>query len=335
MNKRAGMAYIAVTVAWIWVMNGGGSLLADETHDREDGRGAFTFALIGDMPYGAEGEAKFPNVIADINADPQLAFVVHDGDIKNGSSLCSDEMYYNRLDSFNRFRQPFVYVPGDNEWTDCHRANNGAYDPLERLAFLRSVFYSTERSLGRQTMKLERQSQGPDFPAYRENVRWTMHDVLFVGLHVVGSNNNRGRTPEADAEYAARNAANIAWLGESFAHARTHRARAVMIVIQANPNFDLPPSAPQRSGFNDFLALLESETLNFGKPVVLVHGDSHYFRMDKPMLGTRSGRRIEQFTRLETFGENDNHWVKVTVEPGNPAVFTFQQRIVVANLVQH
>ena len=34
-----------------------------------------------------------------------------------------------------------IYVPGDNEWTDCHRANNGGYDPLERLAFLRAMFY--------------------------------------------------------------------------------------------------------------------------------------------------------------------------------------------------
>ena len=64
------------------------------------GQGTFTFALIGDMPYGAEGDAKFPNVSADINADHQLSFVVHDGDFKNGSSLCSDAVFFNRLDLF-------------------------------------------------------------------------------------------------------------------------------------------------------------------------------------------------------------------------------------------
>ena len=100
------------------------------------GNGLFSFALIGDMPYGPEGELKFPNVIADINADRTLAFVAHDGDIKNGSSVCSDEMFANRLDRFNEIAHPVIYVPGDNEWTDCHRANNGAYDPLERLGFL-------------------------------------------------------------------------------------------------------------------------------------------------------------------------------------------------------
>ena len=56
-----------------------------------NGNGRFTFALIGDMPYGPEGELKFPSTIADINSDQNLSFVVHDGDIKNGSSLCSDE----------------------------------------------------------------------------------------------------------------------------------------------------------------------------------------------------------------------------------------------------
>ena len=42
---------------------------------------------------------------------------------------------------FDRFTDPLVYTPGDNEWTDCHRANNGGYHPLERLAFDREVFF--------------------------------------------------------------------------------------------------------------------------------------------------------------------------------------------------
>ncbi|HEY6362684.1 MAG TPA: hypothetical protein VIX63_16350 [Vicinamibacterales bacterium] len=331
--KRAGIGALVTALVIVLGMRLSAQVTADGRDGRDHDDRSFSFALIGDMPYGAEGDAKFPNVIADINADRNLSFAVHDGDIKNGSSLCSDEMYFNRLDLFNQFRRPLVYVPGDNEWTDCHRANNGAYDPLERLAFLRSLFFSTERSLGRQTMRLRRQSTDPDYAAYRENVRWSTHGVLFVGLHVVGSNNNLGRTPEADAEYAERNAANLVWLQESFARARSDRSRAVMIVIQANPGFDSPAS--ERTGFNDFLVALEAETLAFGRPVVLVHGDSHYFRIDKPMIATTSGRRVELFTRVETFGENDNHWLHVTVDRRNPNVFTFDQRIVTANLVPH
>jgi hypothetical protein len=285
------------------------------------------------MPYGPEGDLKFPNVIAEINADQRLAFVVHDGDIKNGSSLCSDAMYFDRLALFNSFRHPLIYVPGDNEWTDCHRANNGAFDPLERLALLRSLFFPSDESLGRRTITLKRQSADPGFETYRENVLWRMNSVVFAGLHVVGSNNNLGRTPEADAEYAARNAATVAWLRQTFAIARVTDAKAVMLIIQANPGFELPAS--QRTGFNDFLTALEQETLAYGRTVVLVHGDSHYFRVDKPLLGTNSRRRIERFTRVETFGENDNHWLHVNVEPNNPNVFTFDQRLVEENFIQH
>jgi hypothetical protein len=298
-----------------------------------NGDGRFTFALIGDMPYGPEGDLKFPNTIADINRYRNLSFVVHDGDIKNGSSLCSNEMFFNRLDLFNAFEQPLIYVPGDNEWTDCHRANNGSYDPLERLAFLRALFFANDQSLGRRTMTLERQSADPAYMSYPENVRWTVKSVMFAGLHVVGSNNNRGRTPAGDAEYADRNAANLAWLAGTFERARAQGHRAVMLIIQANPDFELP--AAQRTGFNDFLVALEAETLDYGKPVVLVHGDSHYFRIDKPMVGAQSGRRVERFTRVETFGERDNHWLHVAVDPTNPNVFVFDQRIVAVNMIQH
>ncbi len=294
--------------------------------------GGFTFALIGDMPYGTEGDLKFPNVIADINADRTLSFVAHDGDIKDGSSVCSDAMFFNRLDLFNSFAHPVIYIPGDNEWTDCHRANNGAYDPLERLAFLRSLFFPTDASLGARTMALERQSSDPAYAPYPEHVRWTVKNVLFAGLHVVGSNNNLGRTPESTAEYVARNEATLNWLRTTFARAQEQNIRAVMLIIQANPGFEQAPS--QRTGFNDFLAALEAETIAYGRPVVLVHGDSHYFRIDKPLLGTRSRRRVENFTRVETFGENDNHWLHVTVEPGSPNVFVFDQRLVAANFIQ-
>ena len=182
-------------------------------------------------------------------------------------------------------------------------------------------------------MTLARQSGDPQFSLYRENVRWIEKNVMFIGLHVVGSNNNWGRTSAADAEYAARNAANLDWLNDSFALATANQNRAVMVVIQANPNFELPATSLQRTGFNDFLAALQTATISYGRPVVLVHGDSHYFRIDKPMIGARSGRRVENFTRVETFGELDSHWLHVAVTPNDPNVFAFAQRMVTANLV--
>ena len=62
---------------------------------------------------------------------------MHLGDIKNGSSRCDDSYFAQIAAGFSSLTIPLIFTPGDNEWTDCHRANNGAYDPLERLAALR------------------------------------------------------------------------------------------------------------------------------------------------------------------------------------------------------
>ncbi len=99
---------------------------------------AFSFAALGDQQYGAAGEAKWPALAQSLNdAANGLKFAVHAGDIKSGSTLCTDEMFADRLTKFNALQLPLVLTPGDNEWTDCHRANNGAYDPLDRLALER------------------------------------------------------------------------------------------------------------------------------------------------------------------------------------------------------
>jgi hypothetical protein len=106
-------------------------------------------------------------------------------------------------------------------------------------------------------------------------------------------------------------------------------------VMQANPFPERGSTNRVKAGFKQMLDVLEEETIAFGKPVVLVHGDSHYFRIDKPLVGSRSKRRIENFTRVETFGNPDVHWVRVTVNPHDPNVFTFRPQTVNANRVQH
>ena len=90
--------------------------------------------------------------------------------------------------------------------------------------------------------------------------------------------------------------------------------------------------------FHDFLVALRDQTIAFRKPVVYVHGDSHYPRIDKPLQDSQ-GRRLENFTRVETFGDNavnglnDVHWLKVLVDPKSRDVFAFQAQIVPADRV--
>lgn len=289
----------------------------------------FDFALIGDVPYNAEQTTNlFPNMLRELNA-ATLEFVVHDGDIKSGDSPCSDEIFEARRKDFAGSAHPFIYVFGDNEWTDCARATNG-FDPEERLQKLREVFCAEETSLGKRTLPLARQSNDPRHAKFRENVRWEKGGVMFVGLNVPGSINNFGKP-----EFAGRNAANLAWLQESFAFATLENARAIMIIIQANPLPERGSTNRVHAGFRPLLEALERETVAFGKPVVLVHGDSHYFRIDKPLYGTKSKRRLENFTRVETFGNPDVHWLRVTADPNDPEVFTFRPQLVRENLVKH
>jgi hypothetical protein len=292
--------------------------------------GEIQFALIGDMPYDAlQATNLFPNLIRELNAT-DLAFVVHDGDIKAGATPCTDDCFEAVRAQFQTIRHPLVYLFGDNEWSDCGKVKTNSFDPLERLQKLRDVFTQGAMSLGQRKMPLERQSSNPNFAAYRENVRWTVGGVSFAGMNVPGDDNFT-----ASKEFAARNAANIAWMREAFAVAAKEDARAVMLIIQANPHFEVAATNRLRKGFNEMLRVMEQETIAFGKPVVLVHGDSHYFRIDQPMIGSKSKRRVENFLRVETYGNPDVHWLRVAIEPNNPNVFRFERQLVRENLVNH
>jgi hypothetical protein len=303
-----------------------------EKDDDKDKKGvSYQLALIGDFPYTLDQEEKWLRVRDEINHDKAVEFTIFDGDIKSGSTRCTDSLFNTRLDQFNTFKNPFIYIFGDNEWTDCHRSNNGSYDPLERLDKLRSVFTQGNNSQGRKTFYLERQSEKPGFHKFRENIRGHLYPVYYIGLNIPGSNNNFGRTPAMDIEYAERNKANLVWLREGFAEAKRTKQKGIMIVIQANPGFELAPTDPNRTGYNDFLLALKEETLAFSGQVVLVHGDSHNFQIDKPMLLGPNLPSVPNFTRVETFGSPNVHWIKVYVNSENPNVFGFDQQIVVGN----
>ncbi len=319
----------------------------------------FSFGLWGDMPYaknsdGAKDGEKITRLVDSINAS-ELAFTVFDGDTKDGSSLCTDnELGQSTIDVFNKVKAPTVYVLGDNEWTDCHRINNGSYNGLERLNYLRQTMFVDDNSFGQTKMKLHR--QGPAQGLYSENTRWMVGNVVFVGLNIPGSNNNKVnegecttsktlRTQEEcdadNAEYIARDAANISFLRESFANAKKRSAAGLMVIMQADPVFDLPETEtvderttvveglPPHEGYDAFLAALTEETNAFSGQVVLVHGDTHFYKVDKPLVN--QANLIKNFTRVETFGSPNVHWIKVNVNTKNPNVFTFQPMIVLGN----
>ena len=296
--------------------------------------GSFHFCALGDMPYYLPADyERFDNVIDVVNAE-KPAFTVHVGDTKSGSSLCSDESYQRTLKSFSRFEHPLIYTPGDNEWTDCNRAAAGDWDAVERLSLVRKLFFKDSNALGGgDAFKLTVQSSDPQFAMFVENRMWSKGNVVFATVHIVGSKNNRQENiPGAVEEFLIRDEANEAWLDTIFNRASSTNAPALALFIHANPFRDLKDERDPDAGFARFLEQLQKRTIAFEKPVLLVHGDSHYFRIDKPMMHEGTKRdSVENFTRLEVFGATNMHALRIDVDPLSPHVFSANQVIVNAN----
>lgn len=279
-----------------------------------------TFALIGDTPYGDAQRATFPALVTAINADLQVRFVLHAGDIKNGSSTCDDARFADLASLFATFADPFVLTPGDNEWTDCHRTAAGGYVPTERLEALRQVFYpSPGWTIGGRAMPVLTQALDPRHRPYRENVLFHRSQVVFATVHVVGSNNDLdpwAQLPGGDrpdlrlAEFTARQAAALDWIDTTFATARYTQAAGVLILMQAEPT--------DTAGFAAIRERIVTESRNLGKPVLLVHGDEHIYEVEPGYAG------VPNLTRLETFGETATQWLRLTVDPRTPSVFSWQ-----------
>ncbi|WP_459950076.1 hypothetical protein [Denitratisoma sp. agr-D3] len=271
------------------------------------------FGLFGDTPYSAYERRQLPLLLADM-AQAGLAFIVHDGDIKSGGSRCDDAVYRDIRGVFDDSALPLVYVPGDNEWSDCSRAACGGFDPLERLDFLRRVFFAGGRSLGKTTIALEQQ------PGTPENLRWRAGPVLFVSLNMPGHDNNVSRTKE----YAARNRTNLAWLRESFAQAKAAGLPGLLLVTQANPFIEDDNAGATHAGFKDFLDLLRAETEAFPGQVALVHGDTHNMQINRPLRDKATGRTVANFVRVETYGAPFMGWIEGSVDATDPQLFRFQ-----------
>lgn len=288
---------------------------------------AFSFAVLGDAPYNAREELEFDAMLSAMGAEP-LAFVVHVGDFKGGSSApCTDEAYAKARSRLDASRHALVLTPGDNDWTDCRRASNGAADPLERLAKLREVFFSDGWSLGRARMPLARQEscverKGVDCtcPPLPENRLWSRGGVVFATIHAVGSNDNRGFDAASDAEQRCRAAANREWLERAIRLAEARDRRGLAIFAQANP------WVASRDGVYDALrAQVAAGAKRLAKPVLFAHGDTHGYRADRPFRDGL-GEAVDNALRVEVFGSPVVGWVRIAVDPDDERLFRVEPR---------
>ncbi|HEX2114949.1 MAG TPA: hypothetical protein VHM01_11140 [Alphaproteobacteria bacterium] len=295
----------------------------------------FEFVALGDMPYRLPDDyARFDRLIAAINA-LKPAFSIHVGDIKSGGSPCTDANFQKVLDQFATFEQPLVYTPGDNEWTDCHRAQAGGFDPLERLARVRQMFFADpSHSLGRGKMPVESQAlaMSDTYAKYVENARFERNGVLFATVHVVGSNNSfEPGKPETAMEHFERDAANVAWIDDTFRKARETNAKALVLAWQADVQ-DIQqkwPTMPRASGFVRTVQAVERGARAFNRPVLVVYGDAHEFEVAR--FRDTSRKPVPNVLALQVMGESRVHAVRVLVDPDSPGVFGFVPLIVPEN----
>jgi len=341
-------------IAAIGLFTAGFSLIAPALADRgnddrdEHGDGRSALAVYGDAPYGCKAPTAAaapdecpvgspykpdspdgpnpgdprqleatPAFIEAVNNDRKVSLVVHVGDIHSGSGYCT--LAYNQrvLDLWSDYKDPLVYMPGDNEWTDCQKSKEGGGvknsageyvdyatgHPVANLSLVRSMFFpQAGETLGRHKREVTSQAQAfdpahPSDAEYVENVYFMQSQVLFVTMNIPGGSNNDddlwsagafGATKSAPQiqEAAQRTAADLRWLETAFAVAKDRGAKAVVIVSQSDM-WDLDGTGPALThiaNYEPFIAKTAALTKDFGKAVLMINGDSHHYRSGNPLV---------------------------------------------------
>ena len=350
---------IIATIGWVLaavnVNAGNGTPVNDGSANR------LSLAVFGDWPYSLDLLQAAPLLIDSINSDPDVRLVLHVGDIHSGSMPCTGaglnplpagsnpEWNLGIFDLFERLKDAVVYTPGDNEWTDCHKTkefNSG--DPLKELASVRSLFFPNPGyTLGGRKKRVLTQAEtfDPHYPTdaqFVENVMWEESGVLFVTLNMPGSNNDGLKwtapfTNEAARaqEVAERTGADLRWLDRAFAQAEADDARAILVGLQADM-WDLSQIAPGGDGLDgyaSFVQELAKLTVRFGRPVLLINGDSHLFEADQPLADPSSPtgkiydtEAVPNLTRITVQGSTNkpSEWLRLTIDPRSPEVFSWE-----------
>jgi hypothetical protein len=328
-------------------------------YDDKSDDGVLSIAVYGDSPYGLNDAdtAQFkatPAFIQTINNDQDVSLVFHVGDIHSGKQNCSYAYDRSVYDMWTAFQSPLIYTPGDNEWMDCHKSKEGAHAPLENLAYVREVFFSNpgqaiavEKAVMTQAQLFD--AQYPTDAEYVEHVMWEQSGVVFVSVNVPGGSNNgednwfgTERTKPQTDEILKRTSAAQRWIDRAFALAKTTHARAVVIQLQADM-WDLDGTLTKDlhiANYRQYVDNIALHTAKFGKPVLLLNGDSHGYRSDNPLVkgapcvtesgateiacsddaysAHANGYNVPNFHRIVVHGSTaPMEWIKLQVKPGD------------------
>ena len=288
----------------------------------------YSFAVVANVVTEPGDETTLQRLIDAIGRDPQISFVVYDGNLKGSRETCGDHLYEQRRTLLDASRAPLVFVPGQRDWVTCGTAGAGGYDPVERLDFLRQNFFADGNSLGQYPLTLTRESEVSRFRPYRENARWQLGDTVFIALNVPDGNNHFLNAGGRNGEFEDRVIANGFWLEHAAEFARRRNARAIVIFMQGNAmpeQYERPDRfawlrfrRTPRDGYAELRRSLVKLAETFRGPVVLVHPDNaklaRGFLIDQP-LRTDKGIRIANVTRIE-FSLRDplTQWLQIDAD---------------------
>ncbi|QWE08043.1 hypothetical protein [Polynucleobacter ibericus] len=287
------------------------------------------------MPYRLPDDyLRYERLISEIN-QKKPSFSIFIGDTKSGSTPCSDEYNQKVKSYFNQFISPLIYSVGDNEWTDCHRPLAGSYDPIERLNTLRSEFFNSQKSFGKQKISLTRQSDtNSRYQKFVENAYWIKNQFLFVSIHIPGSNNNFEADERSKAEYEERNRANLEWIENAFALASSKGYLGIIFSYQADMFYTAAQAINADSGYRDTLHSLSKNAQEFKKPILLIHGDSHRLILDQPLKTINQKQILENVLRLQIMGAEQVQAVEIQVDPKSEQPFSFTPILLRQNMNQ-
>lgn len=275
------------------------------------------FAVLAGLPEGNDESPRLHR-LQEAFEQEHLDFLIQLGPLQARRAPCNDQALFAHKLALDTLPLPVILLPDESLWAACPRVRGRNVDPLEQLERVREVLFADDASLGQRQIDLMRQSEQARFRSYRENVRWTHGNVMFVGLHLSGNNNNYRSEGGRNREFEDRREANRQWLARAFFIARQAKMAAIVIATHADPEFDNKwegKSGPnlldglvshkKRDGYLEFKRQLRDLTVEFGAPVLLIHTSTETRRgpaprkamLDHP-LRDRQGKTLSALTRI-------------------------------------
>ena len=211
------------------------------------------FSVMGDIPRSPEEDILIQEHIKLHNEMSNSELMFHVGDIKSGRTPCDEDVYIKVAGYLKVLNVPTFIVPGDNEWNDCP-------DPETAWSYWVKYFMGFEKNW-KMDLKIDRQ------PECEENFAFISKDVLFIGLNLVGG------IIHDSSEWKTRHKKNADWINFQFSENKDG-VRAAVILAQANPD----------EKHTDFMTRFLSAAVEFGKPIIFIHGDGHEWIYEESWL---------------------------------------------------